>query len=391
MRRLAPKVSPRVARRLAFGLVPLLLASLFAVTLGCAGDDLPEGAVAQVGVNLISEDLLNAMLTAYEDAGKAPDKGSQGQQYTLFKQKCTEYLVHLEVIYQKAAQYGVTVTEEEVTARVEQIRGMFLGDEAKFNDAIAQQGLTVERMRESIRQSLWFEKMKAAVTAQVTVREEEVRSFYEEHKSEYVQDESRVVRHILISPFLDAAGNVISGTPTQSDWEAAEIEAAKVRSEIMNGANFVTTVEQFSDDESSSSNGGELGTIVRGQTVPAFEQAVFALQKEEISQPVRTPSGYSIIQVLDITPAQQLTYDSVKEQIRSSLLQGKQADAWQQWLTDTQLELGVIYRKGYAPPGAVTGAPSTSTTLGLPSTTTLGSPTTTSAGDAGGQTATTIP
>jgi peptidyl-prolyl cis-trans isomerase C len=354
-----------LARRLAVGLVLLILPSLIALTPGCASD-LPAGAVAQVGSNLISEDLLSAMVAAYEDAGKAPDKGDQGEQYELFKQKCTEYLVHLEVMNQKALQYGVSVTEEEVTARVDQIQGMFLGDEAKFNEAIAEQGLTLERMRESIRQSLWFEKMKAAVTAQVTVREEEVRGFYEEHKSEYVQDEARLVRHILISPFLDAAGNVISGTPTESDWEAAEIEAAKVRSEIMNGANFVTTVENYSDDESSSSNGGDLGTIVRGQTVPAFEQAVFALQKEEMSQPVRTPSGYSIIQVLDITPAQQLTYDSVKEQIRSALLQGKQADAWQKWLTETQLELGVVYRKGYAPPGAITGVPSTSTTLGLP-------------------------
>ena len=360
-----------MARRLAVGLVLLLLPSLFILTPGCASD-LPEGAVAQVGANLVSADLLSAMLTAYEDAGKAPDKGGQKEQYELFKQKCTEYLVHLEVIYQKALQYGVTVTEEEVTARVDQIQGMFLGDESKFNDAIAQQGLSIERMRESIRQNLWFEKMKAAVTAQVTVREEEVRAYYEEHKSEYVQQEARLVRHILISPFLDAAGNVISGTPTESDWEASQIEAAKVRSEIMNGANFVTTVEKYSDDESSSGNGGDLGTIVRGQTVPAFEQAVFALQKEEISQPVRTPSGYSIIQVLDITPAQQLTYDSVKEQIRSALLQGKQSEAWEKWLTETQLELGVVYRKGYAPPGAVTGASETSTTLGLPTTTLTG-------------------
>lgn len=387
MKNLALQVSSGVAKRLAVGLVLLLLPSLFIVMQGCAGD-LPEGAVAQVGANLISQDLLSAMMTAYEDAGKAPDKGAQGDQYTLFRQKCTEYLVHLEVMYQKASQYGVTVTEDEVTARVDQIRGMFLGDEAKFNDAVAQQGLTLQRMRESIRQNLWFEKMKAAVTAQVTVREEEVRAFYEEHKSEYVQDESRLVRHILISPFLDAAGNVISGTPSQSDWEAAEIEAAKVRSELMNGANFVTTVEKYSDDESSSSNGGDLGTIVRGQTVPAFEQAVFALQKAEISQPVRTPSGYSIIQVLDITPAQQLTYDSVKERIRTSLLQGKQADAWEKWLTETQLELGVVYRKGYAPPGAVTGAPSTSTTLGLTGTT-LGSTSTTLTGETVGQTTTT--
>ena len=152
----------------------------------------------------------------------------------------------------------------------------------------------------------------------------------------------------------------------------------------MNGANFVTMVEQYSDDDSSKSAAGELGSVVRGQTVPAFEQAVFDLQKEEISQPVKTPSGYHIIQVLDIQPAQQLSYESVKEQIRSTLLHGKQTEAWQQWLTETQKALGVAYRKGYAPPDAITGEPTTSELPVLQTTTTL------AGGSAGGTVTTSV-
>ena len=351
-----------MVRRLAVGLLLVLGPVLFGCLQGCASD-LPDGVVAQVGENQIWEEQLNELLAAYEAAGKAPDKDRQPDQYQLFTQKCTEYLVVLEVMRLEAIDLGVTVTDEDVAESLDQIRAMFLGDEAKFSTAVAAQGMTLEQLTEAVRQNVWFEKMKAAVTAGVAIREEEVRSYYQEHMEDYVQDESREVRHILISPFVDAAGNIMAGTPTQTDWEAAEIEAAKVRSEIMNGTDFVTEVELYSDDESSSGEGGNLGDIVRGQTVPAFEQAVFNLQKEELSQPVRTPSGYHIIQVLDITPAQQMTYDSVKEQIRTMLLREEQTAVWEQWLTDTQEELGVVYRSGYAPPGAIQGPVPTSTTL----------------------------
>jgi hypothetical protein len=106
---------------------------------------------------------------------------------------------------------------------------------------------------------------------------------------------------------------------------------------------------------------------VRGQTAPAFEQAVFQLKKDEISEPVRTPSGYSIIQVTDITPAQQLAYDSVKEQIRSKLLGERETATWNTWLTETMQKLGVIYRTGYAPPNAITATPTISTVTSVQS------------------------
>ncbi len=371
-----------MVRRIAAGLLLLLLTVVFVSVAGC-GSDLPDGAIAQVGNGVVTEEELDYLVTAYEAAGKAPDKGEQPDEHKLFRQKCAEYLVILQVLYQKGSEFDVTVTEADVNAGVDQIRSMFLGDEAKFNQAVAKQGMNLEQLRMGIEYNLWLEKMKEAVTSKVVIKESEVQVYYDEHKSEYVLAESRLVRHILISPFVDAAGNTTNENPTESDWDAAEKEAAKVRSEIMNGANFVTMVENYSDDPSSKTTEGSLGDIVRGQTAPAFEQAVFQLKKDELSQPVRTPSGYSIIQVLDITPSQQLAYDSVKEQIRSKLLAEEEAKAWDDWLVETMTALGVVYRSGYAPPDAVT-APIVSTTLaGQADTTTEGAGGETTTSEAG--------
>lgn len=339
-------------RRLAAGLLLLLIMIGMLVSVQGCKEELPEGVIAMVGQSPISQGQLDKIEAVYKTAGQAPDEDRQPAEYSSFKLKLVEYLVTLEVMRQEASEYGVTITSADVDARLQQIKQMFLGNEQKFNDALAKQKLTLEELTQAIKESLWFEKMKAAVTEGVTLTEDEVRAYYDAHASEYVEQESREVRHILISPFVDAAGNEVPGAPTQDDWDAAKSEAESIRSQILNGADFVTAVEEYSDDATSRDKGGELGPVVRGQTVPAFEEVVFALQKDELSQPVKTGSGYHLIEVTVITPENQLSYDLVKEKIRTTLLEQKRAAAWEQWLADKMAVLGVVYRDGYAPPPA---------------------------------------
>ncbi len=188
------------------------------------------------------------------------------------------------------------------------------------------------------------------------VTENEVRDYYESHKAEYVEQEAREVRHILVSPFRNLADGTVSSTAGEGEWEAARTEAEKVRNEIRNGADFITQVEQYSDDDATNENGGKLGAIIRGQMVPAFDEAVFSLQKGDLSEPVKTRYGYHIIQVTDITPERQITYDQVKETIRTTLLNQKLTKTWEAWLASKVAELGVAYRDGYAPSAQSAGA-----------------------------------
>ncbi len=76
---------------------------------------------------------------------------------------------------------------------------------------------------------------------------------------------------------------------------------------------------------------------------------MFELQTGDLSQPVKTQYGYHLIEVTDITPEKQLTYDQVKENIKSALLEEKQSETWQQWLDLAEAELVVEYRSGYKP------------------------------------------
>ena len=329
-------------RRLAFA---LLLLPLILAIYGCGGE-LPQGAVAQVGQALVSQDQFDKLEAAYQAAGRVPDKKTQSKEYRTFQQSLAQYLVMLEVLREQAPKFGIMVADSDVEAQVAEIQDMFQGDQKRFDDALKKQKLTLDQLKESLRERLLIDDMKAAVTKDVTVTDDEVKAYYDGHKADYTEPEVRDARHILISPFPSATGGGPTVTASASDWEAAKAEAEKVRGEIQNGADFGAEARKYSDDAATRDSGGELGNIVRGQTVPEFEQAVFALKKGELSQPVKTEYGYHLIQVTDITPEAQLPYDQVKEKIRSSLLATKQAQTWDAWLQGMERQLGVVLQGG---------------------------------------------
>jgi foldase protein PrsA len=336
------KERPRVTSRLAFA---LLLLPLILVIYGCGGE-LPQGAVAQVGGKLVSQDQFDELLATYEAAGHVPDKKTQSEEYQTFQQNLAEYLVMLEVLRQQAPSFGVRVTDCDVDEQLDKLKDLFQGDEKRWNEALKKQKLTLEQFRESLRERLLVDEMKAAVTKDVAVTDDEVKAYAELGR---LEPEERETRHILISPFAEAAGGAGTITPTEADWDVARAEADKVRSEIQNGADFGTEARKYSDDETTRESGGELGNVVRGVMVPRFEEAVFSLKKGELSQPVRTEYGYHLIQVTDITPEAQIPYEEVKETIRSALLAQRQADTWEAWLQGMKEELGVVYRSELQP------------------------------------------
>ena len=352
-------------RRFAFA---LLLPPLILAISGCGGE-LPQGAVAQVGQALISQQQFDQLEAAYQATGHVPDKKTQSKDYSRFQQSLAQYLVMLEVLRQEAPQYGIAVTEKDVLAQVADVKEMFEGDQKRFDAALKTQKLTLDQFKESLRERLLIDEMKVAVTKDATVSEEDVKAYYDGHKGDYTKAEVREARHILISPFATADGGASTVVPVEGDWEVAKAEADKVRSEILNGADFGTEARKYSDDKATSDDGGELGSIVRGQMVPEFEVAVFSLKKGELSQPVRTEYGYHLIQVTDITPEAQLPYDQVKEKIRSGLLIAHQTATWDAWLQTMEDQLGVSYRSGFAP---AKKASATTTAIPLTSETTQG-------------------
>ncbi|MCP5268618.1 MAG: SurA N-terminal domain-containing protein [Zoogloeaceae bacterium] len=147
--------------------------------------------------------------------------------------------------------------------------------------------------------------------AQVSVSEAEVKQWYESHKQSYQQPEERRASHILIT---------VDASASESDKAKAKSKAEALLAEVQKSpARFSELAKANSQDPGSAANGGDLGFFGRGMMVPPFEQAVFALQQDEISALVQSDFGFHIIKLTGIKPGKQKSLDEVRAEIEGEL------------------------------------------------------------------------
>jgi parvulin-like peptidyl-prolyl isomerase len=107
----------------------------------------------------------------------------------------------------------------------------------------------------------------------------------------------------------------------------AQAKADAVYKELLAGGNFAKLAEKYSDDGETKSKGGDLGLFTSDQMVPEFSQPVFAMKKDELGKPFKTPFGFHIVMVNDYIPPKQLSFKEVAATIRSRLQNERQEAA----------------------------------------------------------------
>lgn len=133
-----------------------------------------------------------------------------------------------------------------------------------------------------------------------------LKDMYEKEKTRFVTNEQREASHILVK----VGGN---GSPDEQKKALAKAEA--IEQQIKDGKAFAELAKQDSDDLGSKNQGGDLGWLEKGMTDEAFESALFALQKGEVSPPVLSSEGYHIIQLRDIRPGKTRSFEEVKPEL----------------------------------------------------------------------------
>jgi len=152
-----------------------------------------------------------------------------------------------------------------------------------------------------------------ALKASFTPSDAEVQAYYDNNLDRYTEEVSLRVSHILLR--------------TQ-DQELADVQAQaeSIVAEARSGADFAELARRYTEDEGTREAGGDLGLISRGQMVPEFEGAAFALEQDEVSDPVSSMFGVHVIKATEKTGGTTQTLDEVRDGI-VDLLQQESADA----------------------------------------------------------------
>ena len=144
--------------------------------------------------------------------------------------------------------------------------------------------------------------MYSKVMKEAKVEEKELEDYYNANKANFTEGESVRAKHILV---------------------ATEEEASKVKKEIEEGLSFEDAAKKYSTCPSNAA-GGDLGFFHAGQMVPEFEEAAFAAEIGEVTDPVKTQFGFHLVKVEEKRPAVEKSFEEVKEIIRKNLLTDRQ-------------------------------------------------------------------
>ncbi len=272
----------------------------------------------------------------------AGELSPESPQYETLIAQIMPQLVEFEIARAYAQEQGITVSEGEVNAEIETIKdqiaeqaraqGQDVDREEAFEAALQQAGLTEAELRQQLREQLPVQEVQERVTGGAGPSQEEVERFYEENKAaQFTTPETRCARHILFN---------------KDQREKAE----EVKARLQDGGDFAELAQEFSQDPGSAENGGDLGCLGRGETVPEFEEAVFGAEQGDILGPVETEFGFHVIEVTDIREEATQPLSEVETQIRDQLTTEAQSEEFAAWLQRQKEQRNVKYLPGYRPP-----------------------------------------
>ncbi|MGP1831861.1 SurA N-terminal domain-containing protein [Shewanella frigidimarina] len=158
--------------------------------------------------------------------------------------------------------------------------------------------------------------------------DEEVKTYYEENKAQYQTAEKRLAAHIFVA--------------ATDDDSADKAKADAIEAKLTAGEDFADVAKADSDDQLSAQQGGKLDWFEQGVMDPAFDEALFGLQKDQVSSIVKSEFGYHIIKLLDLQASQATAFENVKAKIVVQLQEKKALDVFyslQTKLADTSYEI----------------------------------------------------
>ena len=150
------------------------------------------------------------------------------------------------------------------------------------------------------------------LVASIKPEEDAVKAYFEQHRDEYAQRAQRRARHILITADAAAAPETV---------EAARQKAQQAIDRIRAGEPFATVAKELSDDPGSAEQGGDLGSFERGVMVKEFEEAAFGLPPHQLSEPVRSPFGFHVIEVTEVRESAAPTFEAARARVEQAVRQ----------------------------------------------------------------------
>lgn len=251
-------------------------------------------------------------------------------------------MVDQQLLLQKANDLGLSADTELIKKLDEFRKQMNLDSMEALEKAAEQQGVSYEDFKQNLRNNILTQKViQQEVGSKIQVTNEEIQQYYDQHKSDF-----EVPEQVRLSEILIADDGVDPDRLAQSQKKAEDVLA-----KIHAGMPFADAARQFSNGPTAA-QGGDLGMFKRGTLAKELEDKVFAMQKGQVSDVIRTRQGFVILETAEHTAAGLQPLKTVEPRIQDALYMKKLAPALREYLTKLREQAYIDIKPGFVDTGA---------------------------------------
>jgi peptidyl-prolyl cis-trans isomerase C len=234
------------------------------------------------------------------------------EQLEQLKEDVMTQIIERSLLLAEAQNQEIEINNDEVEAEYISIQNRFPSAEV-FAEQMELFGYTEEKLKAEIAENMQIQMLIDGMMAEVELDEADITAYYNDNKDRFVNPETVRASHILIqtSPEDDET--------TRAD-ALRRIKLVLIRAQ--QGDDFAELAKEFSEGPSGP-QGGDLGPFGRGQMVPPFEEAAFALEVGEVSEVVETSFGYHIIKLFEKNEQTVVPFEEARGFIEDQLRQEK--------------------------------------------------------------------
>lgn len=284
-------------------------------------EDVSDRIVAVVNNDAITLIEVQEAVAAYrqESRGRAGDSDEElGRQFL-------NRLIESRLQLQEADRDKVVVDDSEVEEELaERMKRFGAKNKADIEGMIKSQGLNLDAVKKRVRDAVRIGKViRRKVTLRISVTEIEIDRYLAQNQDKLETGLTYHARHILVTP----------DSGTDAGWEAARIRAELIRTLLSDGADFGDLARKHSRD-ASAKDGGDLGTLKRGELAPEIETQILALEPGEISRPHRSQLGYHLFRLEEKEVLEGGALQRARQQVKDILFRQKYEARLEAWLKE---------------------------------------------------------
>ncbi len=287
-----------------------------------ADDAVSDRVVAVVNNDAITLGELQESIVGYRQENRQRDTTTDEELAKRFLSRLIDSRLQL----QEAEREKIVIEDSEVAEELaDRIKRYGVQTQEEFERLLREQGLTLDSVRKRLRDSLRIAKVvRRKVALRVSVTDQEIERYLAENRTRLETGLAYHARHILVTP---------EGGASDAAWEMARIKADLLRAQIVGGADFADVAKAQSKD-ASARDGGDLGTMKRGELTQEIEAEILTLEPGQISQPFRSPLGYHLFRLESKETLEGEGLARAKQQIREILFRQKYDTRLEAWLRE---------------------------------------------------------